>query len=88
MVVVWGGDLSFFLRSGAEEVRSRWRRGNGERKGGGCLGRRKWHFEGSREKMRVIRVLAGWEVSILVNKHSCYQSVRGSGPDVKYWLPS
>lgn len=70
--VVWWDDLSFFLRSGADDVRGRaegWRWWSGadrERRGGGRLRR---HVEGWRGRMRVIRVIAGWEVSILV-RHS------------------
>lgn len=70
LVVVWGCALSFFLRSGADEVRGWWWRSGGQKgegKGGGRLGRRR-HAEGWRGRMRAIRVLAGWGVSILV-KH-------------------
>lgn len=63
--VVWGDDLSFFLRSGADEVRGRaegwrwWSGADGERRGGGRLRRRRRHVEGWRGRIRVIRVLAG-----------------------------
>lgn len=60
--VVWGDDLSFFLRSGADEVSGRaegWRWWSGERRGGGRLRRRRRHVEGWRGRIRVIRVLAG-----------------------------
>lgn len=68
IILLWGGgDLSFFLRSGAEQVRGREEEGgDGERKGGGRLGRRRRHVEEwLRGRMRVIRVLAGWRVSII-----------------------
>lgn len=44
-------------------------RGDGEGKREDRLGRRRGHIEGWRGRLRVIRVLAGWEVSILV-RHS------------------
>lgn len=76
-VVEWAdnNNLSFFLLSRVDELRGTraegyqwWTTGpDGERKGGG--GRRKRRrrhiIEGWRGRMPVIRVLAGWEVSIV-----------------------
>lgn len=62
VMLLWEADLSFFLQSGAVEVRGR----DWERKGGEGLGRRRRHVEeGLRGRIRVIRVLAGWGVSII-----------------------